>query len=87
LPSCAQRPWAGCPWALGGPRLTWCVLSATHDPSIAQRPAQVFTFSDESDLVLGIFIDENSIFIDENSIFIDENTIILTADPVTVDKN
>jgi hypothetical protein len=40
----------------------------------------VFTFSDESEVVLGIFIDENSIFIDEN-------TIILTADPVTVDKN
>jgi len=33
----------------------------------------VFTFSDESEVVLGIFIDEN--------------TIILTGDLVTVDKN
>ena len=73
LPSCAQRPWAGCPWALGSPRLTWCVLLAMHDPSITQRPAQVFTFSDKTEVFLGIFIDEN--------------TIILTADPVTVDKN
>jgi hypothetical protein len=44
-----------------------------HDPSITQRPAQVFTFSDKTEVFLGIFIDEN--------------TIILTADPVTVDKN
>jgi hypothetical protein len=44
-----------------------------HDPSIAQCPAQVFTFSDETEVVLGIFINEN--------------TIILTADLVTVDKN
>jgi hypothetical protein len=69
----AHGPVAGCPWALGGPRLTWCVLSATRDPSIPQRPTQVFTSSDESEVVLGIFIDEN--------------TIILTADPATVDKN
>jgi len=55
LPSGDQGPWAPGPWALGGPRLTWFILLATHDPSIAQRPAQVFTFSDETEVLVWYF--------------------------------
>jgi len=56
-----------------------CIIGHARPVNRPAPSAGVHVFG-KSEVVLGIFIDENTIFIDEN-------TIILTADPGTVDKN